>query len=146
MIRMANKIRVANSIQEIKTIPKKSLREVSPYYKLDNANKGEFMKIESSFYINADDDDHVKNYSLCLNEGSVSYETKNEPDIKSNYPVPYDYYDRNKLNTVNRNVLSQSDIRTMERLQNNVESILCKDFATVNQSKDHILEEAFKKV
>ncbi len=128
MINMANKIRVANTINEIKIKPKNYLPDIA-------ATNKEFLVTEPENY---SDYSRPFNVPLCLNNNNLSTEIKNESHL-NNYIVPSNYY---------KKLISNFDdqMPSDNKLQNKVESLFCKDYINASNIKGEIFDKLFQKV
>jgi hypothetical protein len=122
MINMANKFRVAQSIDKINNVPRN--------YNFRNDNLNSFKEPNASEY--------------CINNNDVTCQIKDETQKLNKYIVPKNYFE-NLIGVDMDSSKNEKEISVINNFKGNVESLLCKDYVTTSDNKNHNFEEIIRK-
>lgn len=119
MINMSNKLRVAQSIDKINKVPRN--------YNFRNENFNSY-----------------KENDYCLNNNDVTCQIKDESNKLNKFIVPKNYFENHiEINIDSAN--NEEEISPINKFSENVESLLCKDYVTTSNNKNHNFEEIIRK-
>lgn len=136
MVSMANKIRVGDSINKINKVQKRYAGEIPNF--LQNAQEGKMLRDNANEFSTA-----IQPYnsqSLCLNNNSVSCRIKDETKKREvEQEIFYDHGNEYEMITVD-------DMNNVKKLEDNVNSMLCKDYISAANDSEQMFDAIINKV